>query len=288
MLEEVNFTCYWGVCRELLKNMDSFLEHVALHAGQVDVDDQDSNTCLWEDCGFVTSDKGHILRHINYHPYHEKLKYNARTHLEEKAMQGCQSNTHKRNQIPLSTPLICLWADCKREFHNVQDFIAHVNQHVTVGKCLWESCASTFAKKQDHRDHLRRHTGEKRAACPDCGTLFSNTTKLNQHCKRKPATPALHQTPPAGEYFQRNFFLVGNLVTLIMSLFIVAKQLPRVDDSPRMDIEETITTPAPATPALHQTPPAGEYFERNFFFGGEFGELDHVSIYCSKTVATCG
>ena len=77
-------------------------------------------------------------------------------------------------------------------------------------------------------------------------------------------------------------------MNLIMSLFIVAKQLPRVDDSPRMDIEETITTPAPATPALHQTPPAGEYFERNFFFGGEFGELDHVSIYCSKTVATCG
>ena len=132
-------------------------------------------------------------------------------------MQGCQSNTHKRNKIPLSKFLICLWAGCKMEFLNVQGFTAHVNKHATIGKCLWESCAGTFGKKQDHRDHLRSHTGEKRAACPDCGTLFSNTTKLNQHCQRKPATPALHlhQPPPAGEYFQRIFFLVGNLVTLI-------------------------------------------------------------------------
>ena len=148
------------------------------------------------------------MRHINYHTYHEKLKYDGSTHLEEKAMQGCQSNTHKRNKIPLSKFLICLWAGCKMEFLNVQGFTAHVNKHATIGKCLWESCAGTFGKKQDHRDHLRSHTGEKRAACPDCGTLFSNTTKLNQHCQRKPATPALHlhQPPPAGEYFQRIFF----------------------------------------------------------------------------------
>lgn len=30
--------------------------------------------CLWESCGFESSDASEIMRHVNYHSYHTKIK----------------------------------------------------------------------------------------------------------------------------------------------------------------------------------------------------------------------
>lgn len=57
--------CDWGGCRQLYQDVEGFLAHVATHAGQVDVKNHDDTTpptitCLWEDCGFETTDQKEV------------------------------------------------------------------------------------------------------------------------------------------------------------------------------------------------------------------------------------
>ncbi|XP_057373013.1 histone H4 transcription factor-like [Daphnia carinata] len=195
--EQLILICDWGSCRQLFQNMELFLSHVADHAGQVVVvttGEETSLTCIWEDCGFETSDQKEIIRHIYYHAYHTKIKCLGANLIEKLALQGCQLDPQTRNSVPeLSGPLICYWDDCKLEFLNVQQFYWHVHTHSITNdngekkekKCLWANCKSTFANKFKLRDHLRSHSQERSLACPTCGSLFASRTKLHDHCLRQ-------------------------------------------------------------------------------------------------------
>lgn len=60
--------CDWANCRQLFQHLETFLAHVADHAGQVEVtykEEKPSLTCLWEDCGFETTDQ----KEVNSHQY---------------------------------------------------------------------------------------------------------------------------------------------------------------------------------------------------------------------------
>jgi len=56
--------CDWAQCRQLFQNLEEFISHVAEHAGSVEVTQKDDNkahiTCLWEDCGFETTDQKEV------------------------------------------------------------------------------------------------------------------------------------------------------------------------------------------------------------------------------------
>lgn len=195
--EELILICDWGMCRKLFQNMEDFLSHVADHAGQVEVvykGEKASIMCVWEDCGFETSDQKEMIRHIYYHAYHTKIKCLGANLIEKLALQGCQLDPQTRNAVPeLTEPLICSWKECKLEFLNVQLFYWHVHTHSITDdngekgtkKCLWDSCTGSFCNKFKLRDHLRSHTQEKSLACPTCGSLFASRTKLHDHCLRQ-------------------------------------------------------------------------------------------------------
>ena len=197
--EELDLICDWEVCKQLFQNMDRFLEHVAQHAGQVDVDGKDSITCLWEDCRFVTPDKSKMTKHMYYHAHHTKIKCLGANFIEKLGLQSCKRDPKTRNAVPeLTEPLICSWIDCKLEFLNIQEFYCHVYTHSshndsgekTAKKCLWDNCKKTFQNKSKLKDHLKSHSQEKTIACPTCGSLFVNCTLFRDHC--------LRQLPPDG------------------------------------------------------------------------------------------
>ena len=197
--EELVLICDWEVCKQLFQNMDRFLEHVAQHAGQVDVDDKGSVTCMWEDCGFVTSDQNEMTRHIYYHAYHTKIKCLGANLIEKLGLQSCKRDSKTRNVVPeLTEPLICLWVDCQLEFLSVQEFYWHVHTHFSSNdsggenakKCLWGNCKKAFKDKSKLKNHLKSHSQEKTIACPTCGSLFVNCTLFRDHC--------LRQLPPDG------------------------------------------------------------------------------------------
>lgn len=195
--EDLILICDWEVCRQLFQNMELFLAHVADHAGQVGVEykgEKASITCLWEDCGFETSNQKEMIRHIYYHAYHTKIKCLGANLIERLALQGCQLDPATRNAVPeLSEPLICNWEDCNLEFLNVQQFYWHVHTHsITnddkekkIKNCLWDNCKSSFPTKFKLRDHLKSHSQERPLACPTCGSLFASRTKLHDHCLRQ-------------------------------------------------------------------------------------------------------
>ena len=195
--EELDLICDWEVCKQLFRNIDRFSEHVAQHVGQVD-DDKGSITCMWEDCGSVTSGKKEMMRHIYCHAYHTKLKFHGAQCIEKRGLQECQLDSKSRNAVPQVTePFICSWVDCKLEFDNIQEFVSHVHSHSTtknVGektvKCLWGNCKSSFKKYDNLSDHLKSHSQAKCVACPTCGSVFANRTKFHDHC--------LRQVPPDG------------------------------------------------------------------------------------------
>ena len=193
--EELDLICDWEVCKQLFQNMDSFSEHMALqHAGQVDVDDKGSVTCMWEDCEFVTSDQNEMTRHIYYHAYHTKIKCLGANLIEKLGLQSCKRDSKTRNVVPeLTEPLICLWVDCQLEFLSVQEFYWHVHTHSSSNdsggenakKCLWGNCKKTFQGKFNLRAHLKSHSQEKSIACPTCGAYFADRTSLGDHCLRQ-------------------------------------------------------------------------------------------------------
>ena len=192
--EELNLICDWDVCKQLFQSMDRFSEHVAQHFGQVDVDDKGSITCMWGDCGFVTSDQNGMTRHIYYHAHHTKLKFHGAQYIEKCGLQGCRLDPKTRNAVPeLTEPLICLWVDCKSEFLNVQEFFWHVHTHSssndgsekTAKKCLWGNCKKAFKDKNKLKNHLKSHSQEKSVACPTCGAYFTDCRYPGDHCLRQ-------------------------------------------------------------------------------------------------------
>ena len=52
--------------------------------------------CLWESCGFESSDSSEIMRHVNYHSYHTKIKCIG-------------SNILARTKLPVSDKVTGVW-----------------------------------------------------------------------------------------------------------------------------------------------------------------------------------
>jgi hypothetical protein len=63
--------------------------------------------CLWRGCGYITPANDEIIRHINFHTFHTKLKSHGASICKETGIEPCTIGTHQRNVIPeLSDPLL--------------------------------------------------------------------------------------------------------------------------------------------------------------------------------------
>ncbi|KAJ4448928.1 hypothetical protein ANN_00320 [Periplaneta americana] len=152
--------------------------------------------CLWQYCGFESADTKEIVRHVNFHSYHTKIKCIGSNMLARSKIPACTFDPDGRNLAPeLPDMFACCWADCERVFNNSQMYFYHVDAHVQNnprGKnveggisCLWRSCRSVFRSVYKLADHVRSHTQEKLVGCPTCGGLFASKTKFFDHCKRQ-------------------------------------------------------------------------------------------------------
>lgn len=75
--ESLNLICEWRDCDFISKSMDAFSKHVANHIKELDIkitDDIEVYACLWSGCTHETAIDVDIMRHVNFHAFHTKLK----------------------------------------------------------------------------------------------------------------------------------------------------------------------------------------------------------------------
>ena len=118
--------------------MEDFMRHVATHVVEAEVVHNppplsDSFSCLWHHCGFETISSQEMVRHINFHAFHSKVKCHGRNMLELNNMLPCKLDSGLRNKLPdMSEPFLCEWQDCHMVEHvwdKAQDFYWHVKGH---------------------------------------------------------------------------------------------------------------------------------------------------------------
>ena len=66
-----------------------------------------------QECGFETTDSGEIIRHLNFHSFHTKIKANANNILEETKINRCTLPRNQRNVLPQlpECDFQCQWQD---------------------------------------------------------------------------------------------------------------------------------------------------------------------------------
>jgi len=195
-LETVDLDCEWKDCQFNTHLYVVFMNHVREHVDEVAIKvcsppHQDMFACLWDDCGFECPNSKEMVRHINYHSVHTKLKSLGFNMIKTQGLKGCILDSNQRNILPdLTESLKCKWSYCPQfeEEFQPQEFFWHVEGHKDVDRldCLWDNCTKRdFASKTRLREHLRSHSQEKMIGCPVCGSLFASRVKLFDHLKRQ-------------------------------------------------------------------------------------------------------
>ena len=79
--EKLVLDCEWDDCDESFSLVTEFVEHVSRHVTEAEVrgpgaeaDTEDVFGCLWAECGFESPSSEEMVRHINFHSFHTKIK----------------------------------------------------------------------------------------------------------------------------------------------------------------------------------------------------------------------
>ena len=82
-----------------LSLVTEFVEHVSRHVTEAEVrgpgadaDTEEVFGCLWSECGFESPSSEEMVRHINFHSFHTKIKchgYNMVTGIVSRSMSEC-------------------------------------------------------------------------------------------------------------------------------------------------------------------------------------------------------
>ena len=199
--EFLDLHCEWRHCEAVESRMEDFMRHVAGHVSEADIVHNppplsDTFSCLWHECGFETINSQEMVRHINFHAFHTKIKCHGRNMLRLNNMLPCKLDSGLRNKLPdLSEPFRCEWLDCHmsdEHWNHAQDFYWHVKNHAedqeTPGQlveCKWSGCNRKDSSSSKLKEHLRCHSQERLVGCPTCGGLFANRVKFMDHCLKQ-------------------------------------------------------------------------------------------------------
>jgi len=233
--QEIRLECEWEDCNEAFDDLHAFLDHVAYHVTDVPIistkitsedgkdgyhdlvdegDGQKTFGCLWQGCGFETTNSGEIIRHLNFHSFHTKIKSHASSILEETKINHCTLPRNQRNVLPQlpECDFQCYWEGCDRPgevFSEPIKFYWHVQWHAeeyrpsklrfgvksTTEKekkseiiCKWSNCSFKAKTTFKLKDHLKSHSAERTVGCPECGGLFASRSKFFDHCTRQYST----------------------------------------------------------------------------------------------------
>lgn len=164
--EILDLTCEWKECtfKQRSKHMEEFLRHVSSHIPGIQVSMKDDNevyVCQWKDCLYDTEVSEEVVRHVNYHAYHTKLK-SIGSNVREKIklpvsnkmcescfklliasirprritivpcsflMQKCRRDPDWKNIIETPSAHLCRWEECLKVFTNYQMYLYHVTIH---------------------------------------------------------------------------------------------------------------------------------------------------------------
>ena len=196
--EFLDLCCEWGNCSVRESRMEDFVRHVGQHVQEAEVRHNppplcDSFGCLWQGCGFETISSHEMVRHINFHSFHTKIKCHGHNMLELNKVPPCRLDSGQRNVLPdLAGKLKCEWAGCERgdeDWQVAQNFYWHVKMHAEEAEgdfqCRWLGCHRRDNAVSKLREHLRCHSQEKMVGCPNCGGLFANRIKFLDHCLKQ-------------------------------------------------------------------------------------------------------
>ena len=185
---------------DLTLQSEAFASHVSQHVREAEVRQQGEEcllVCLWAECGFEALSSEEMVRHINFHSFHTKIKCHGLNMLTSHGLQPCVLDPSQRNIVPdLTDPFQCEWAGCElgaQVWERPQHFYSHVCAHGeevrgTEIRCAWLGCNKTDGSVSKLKEHLRCHSQERLVGCPTCGGLFANRVKFLDHCKRQHVT----------------------------------------------------------------------------------------------------
>lgn len=201
--DPLELICEWKNCQKTtFSSPEEFTRHVKQHCSEADVvhnkspPQQSVFLCLWADCGFETAASPEMVRHINFHGFHTKIKGHGAAMVTALGLPSCSLAATQRNILPdLSSSWICEWPGCNgsegEDWTVPQHFYWHVSQHAeslrgqSLMHCQWPGCTRVDNAVSKVKEHLRCHSQEKLVACPTCGGLFASRAKFLDHVKRQ-------------------------------------------------------------------------------------------------------
>ena len=103
--EFLELRCEWKDCLVQESRMEDFMRHVAGHCKDAEVRHNppplfDTFACLWQSCGFETINSHEMVRHINFHSFHTKIKCHGQNMLQVNQVLPCRLDPDKRNVLP--------------------------------------------------------------------------------------------------------------------------------------------------------------------------------------------
>ena len=197
--EKMFLCCEWEDCDHYSDCVIQFSNHVTSHVTQADIrhlEEEDVFACLWAECGFESPSSEEMVRHINFHSFHTKIKCHGLNMIQKHDLAPCSLDPAQRNIVPdFSDPWSCQWEGCEESeatWCRPREFYHHVAEHAEESRgatgrleCRWAGCLKTDGSVSKLKEHLRSHSQEKMIGCPNCGALFSNRVKFLDHVKRQ-------------------------------------------------------------------------------------------------------
>lgn len=187
-----SFHCEWKKCGQAIPNADSFCDHVIEHFHDISPN-EDLYECLWDLCGFVSTDISAVTRHLSFHAYHTKLKSYGESYRISLNIPQCAYDSRNRNYIvDTDDDYLCQWSDCYVKFNSIIKYFEHVNKDHCFSlfkdksvKCQWALCEKVCSNLTNMESHIRSHTKEKAVGCFHCGALFRINNGYYDHCVRQ-------------------------------------------------------------------------------------------------------
>lgn len=180
--------------------------------------------CLWNLCKIETENSQELLRHLDYHAYHSRLKNFGLGLTNILAVPNCQLESKRRNVIPkLPSDYFCYWKGCAApSYTKYNEFLEHVNYHLKDDyqagvascqsdrseklssirvTCEWDGCSREMRNVFLLKRHLKSHTNEKMIGCANCGALFINKPMFISHCIRQVVNQRSFQCPDCFKFY---------------------------------------------------------------------------------------